>query len=176
MSSVRRLASGLLRRVLRYAPSDSQDWANAMLRELDFIESDWAALFWALGSTAAIFRYSVPRRLRTFFGKRSNQREGPMVKDIAKKAAGVATGVVIATGVVLAAFGIVWLLFYLFPKWDLGPIPWWVGVIVVPEIIFVVAVVALWRKRRPMAVGILLLAVTLVAHFVAHVAAHGTNP
>lgn len=99
-----------------------------------------------------------------------------MVKDIAKKAAGVATGVVIATGVVLAAFGIVWLLFYLFPKWDLGPIPWWVGVIVVPEIIFVVAVVAFWRKRRPMAVGILLLAVTLVAHFVAHVAAHGTNP
>jgi hypothetical protein len=47
-----------------------------------------------------------------------------------------------------------------------------VGVIVLPEIIFVVAIVALWRKRRPMAVGILLLAVTLGTHFIVHVANH----
>jgi cytochrome c oxidase assembly factor CtaG len=39
--------------------------------------------------------------------------------------------------------------------------PWWVAMIVIPEMIFIVAVVALWRKRRSMAVGILLSAVTL---------------
>src|SRR5713226_10345995 len=37
MSAIRRWASGLLRAVLRHTPSDSQDWANAMLRELDVI-------------------------------------------------------------------------------------------------------------------------------------------
>lgn len=29
-----------------------------MVREMDFVEGDWAALFWAVGSTAALFRYS----------------------------------------------------------------------------------------------------------------------
>jgi|HubBroStandDraft_1064217.scaffolds.fasta_scaffold05632_5 hypothetical protein len=172
MSGIRSAASRLLRAVLRYAPPDSQDWVNAMLRELDFIESDWAAFFWALGSTTAIFKYSVPRRLRAWFGKNSGAEEKLMIKDIGKKAAGVASGVAIAAGVTLGAFGLVWLMFYLFPKWDLGPVPWWVGVIVLPETIFVVAIVALWRKRRPMAVGILLLAVTLGTHFIVHVVNH----
>ena len=62
MSTVRRFAAKLLRPVICHAPDESQDWANAMLRELDFIESDWAALLWALGSTTAIFRHGVPRR------------------------------------------------------------------------------------------------------------------
>jgi hypothetical protein len=47
-----------------------------MLSELDFIESDWAALFWALGSARAIFKYSIPRLLRAGLGKRSSQEEG----------------------------------------------------------------------------------------------------
>jgi hypothetical protein len=46
------------------------------------------------------------------------------------------------------------------------------AVIVVPETIFVVAAVALWRKRRPMAVGLVLSAVTLVAHVVVHLTTH----
>ena len=29
-----------------------------MLREMDFIEGDWAALFWALGSATALFKHS----------------------------------------------------------------------------------------------------------------------
>jgi hypothetical protein len=52
----------------------AQDWANAMLRELDFIESGWAALFWALGSTTAIYRYSS-RGLRAWFRKYSGHEE-----------------------------------------------------------------------------------------------------
>ena len=58
MSATRRWASRLLRAAVRHASSESQDWANAMLRELDFIENDWEALVLALGSTAAIFRHS----------------------------------------------------------------------------------------------------------------------
>lgn len=175
MSAMRRLASRLLRAVLRHAPPDSQGWASAMLRELDFIESDWAAFFWALGSTTAIFRYSVPRRLRTWLGKDSRNQEGLTMKGMGKKAAGVGAGIGIALGVCACAWGLVWLMFYLFPKSDLGPMPWWVGMVVIPETIFVVAVVTLWRKRRPMAIGILLLGITLVTHFAIHVANHANH-
>jgi hypothetical protein len=42
-----------------------------MLREMDFVEGDWAALFWALGSATALFRGSeVPSTmlwLKRFF-------------------------------------------------------------------------------------------------------------
>jgi hypothetical protein len=67
MSTVRRFASKVLRVVIRHASDESRDWANAMLRELDFIESDWAALLWALGSTTAISRHGVPRGLKAWF-------------------------------------------------------------------------------------------------------------
>jgi hypothetical protein len=146
MSAIRRLASRLLRAAARHSSSATQDWANAILRELDFIEGDWAALFWALGGAAAIFRHSVTR--------------------------GVTAGIVLVLAVTSLALVLVRQLFYAFPAWDLGSMPWWVAMIVIPEIIFVVAVVALWRKRRSVATGILLSAIVLAVHFVVHAATH----
>jgi len=32
----------------------ARDWGLAMSREMDFIENDWAALFWAIGSVKAL--------------------------------------------------------------------------------------------------------------------------
>src|ERR1700683_1751558 len=127
MSMGRRLTSRLLNAVARHSLPSSRDWANAMVRELDFIESDWVAFFWALGCATAIFRYSIPRRLRAMFGKQSSEGSKPMANGIGKKTVGVLSGIAVAAGVVLGAFGIVWLLFYLFPKWDLGPLPWWIA-------------------------------------------------
>lgn len=170
MSAIHSLASRLLRAVARHSPSATQDWANAMLRELDFIESDWAALLWALGSTAAIFRHSAPRALRAWLEKRRDQSPGSVKESIGKKAAGVTAGIVIVLAVTSLAFVLVRQLFYAFPAWDLGSMPWWVAMIVIPEIIFVVTAVALWRKRRSMATGILLSAIVLVVHFVVHAA------
>ena len=46
MSRLRGFAVWLLNAVLRHAPEHCQQWASAMLRELDFIEGDWAALFY----------------------------------------------------------------------------------------------------------------------------------
>jgi hypothetical protein len=46
------------------------------------------------------------------------------------------------------------------------------AVIVIPETIFIVSALALWRKRRSMAVGIVMSAVTLVAHVVVHLTTH----
>lgn len=172
MSAMRKLASRLLRAVARFSPPASQGWAKAMLRELDFIESDWAALFWALGSTAAIFRHSVPRALRAWLEKRREQSQGLQKESVGKKAAGVLSGIVVVLAVTSLAFVLVRQLFYAFPAWDLGSMPWWVAMIVIPEILFVVTAVALWRKRRSMATGILLSAIVLAVHFVVHAATH----
>jgi hypothetical protein len=51
-----RLASTILTAAIRGASPEVREWGNAMLREMDFIEGDWAALFWALGSATALFR------------------------------------------------------------------------------------------------------------------------
>jgi cytochrome bd-type quinol oxidase subunit 2 len=172
MSAIRKLASRLLRAVARHSQPATQDWANAMLRELDFIESDWAALLWALGSTAVIFGHSLPRAFRAWLEKRREQNQGSRKESIGKKAAGVTAGIVIVLAVTSLAFALVRQLFYAFPAWDLGSMPWWVAMIVIPEIIFVVTAVALWRKRRSVATGILLSGIVLVVHFVVHAATH----
>jgi hypothetical protein len=59
MGAPRKLATGLLRAVLRLVPEESRQWATAMLHELDFVDGDWAALFWALGSVTAILRHAA---------------------------------------------------------------------------------------------------------------------
>ncbi len=172
MPAIRRLAVRLLRAVLRHASAGNQEWANAMLRELDFIENDWAALFWALGSATAIFRHSG-RGLKAWFGNKPGRREERM-NNIGKRAVGVASGVVIAGALVVCAFGLLLLTAYLFPSLGLDHLEWthWLAVIVIPEAIFIIAVVRLWRKRGPLAIGIILSAVVLAVHFAIHVATH----
>lgn len=172
MGRARRLASRLLQWVARRASPGCRDWAQAMLRELDFIGSDWVAFFWALGGATAIFKHSIPRRLKALLW---GSEEKPMANDIGKKTVGVLSGIAVAAAVILCAFGVVWLLFRFFPGWELGPVPWWAVVIVAPEISFIAGVVMLWRRKRPMAVGILLMAITVATHVVMHVAAHGTS-
>ena len=53
---IRRLAAAILGFAIRHSASESQDWGKAMRREMDFVENDWAALRWALGSVSAILR------------------------------------------------------------------------------------------------------------------------
>jgi hypothetical protein len=173
MTLARRLASRLLHAVLRHSPYYSREWASAMLRELDFIESDWVAFFWALGSTTAIFKHSV-RGWKAWFGRESSHKEEAM-NNVGKKAVGIASGVGIAGMLVVCAFGLLLLANYLLPGLGLDRLEWthWLTVIVIPELIFIVAVATMWQKRRPMAVGILLMAVVLATHAVVHIALHG---
>ncbi len=56
MAPSRRLALKILNAVVRFASPAAQDWAKAMLRELDFIENDWTALLWAIGSTRILLK------------------------------------------------------------------------------------------------------------------------
>jgi hypothetical protein len=57
MSYLRRLALKISNTVVTYASPGSKEWAEALAREVAFVESDWAALVWALGSVRVLFRY-----------------------------------------------------------------------------------------------------------------------
>jgi hypothetical protein len=98
-----------------------------------------------------------------------------MINNIGKRTAGIVTGIAIAAVLIVSAFGLVHLLFYFVPAWDLRPMPWLIAAVAISEAIFIYAVVTQWHKRRPMAVGILLSALVLVTHVVVHVATHAPN-
>lgn len=175
MSLTRRLASRLLNSVVRHASPQSHDWGNAMLRELDFVESDWGALLWALGSTAALFRHSVPHQLRARLEKRFGPTEWGMLKNIGKKTIGVLWGVLIAGGVLtICVLGLLRLAPAFFPAWQSGHARFveWLAIVGIPEAVFMVTAVAFWRKKRYMAAGIALAAMTLITHAIVHAATH----
>jgi hypothetical protein len=54
MTLLRQLVLKLSAAVVFYAPLGSQDWAEAIAREIAHIPSDWLALRWALGSTRVL--------------------------------------------------------------------------------------------------------------------------
>lgn len=165
MSRVRGFAIWLLDAVLRFAPEHCREWATAMMCELHFIESDWAALWWALGSVAAIFRHCGRELAQAGFTRR---KEAEM-KDVAWVFAGVLASVLL----IVCAMGLFQLAEYFFPAMHQS-IPWptWLVVFFLPETLFVIGTVRFWRKRRPMAVGVLLAAVIFATHFVMHVVSH----
>jgi hypothetical protein len=146
-----------------------------MLREMDFIETDWAALWWALGSAAAIFRYSIPCEMAAWVKKQSGWLNQGTLRSMSRKAAGLGTGVVISISVLTACiFGLTRVSPFLFPEWHLAEMPsaQYLSVLGIPETIFVIATVALWRRRRAVSAGILVSAITLVAHFTIYMSTH----
>jgi len=171
MGAPRSIAAALLQGALRLAPEASREWAAAMLRELDFIPGEWAALWWALGSAAAIFRHAA-RGWRTRLINRKTKEE--QMNSTGKKAIGFVSGIAAAFALVLCAFGVQTLVEYLFPalKLDYGAITHVITMIVIPEATFVVAAVLLWRKRAAVAAGILLFAVTAGLHVIVYLAMH----
>jgi len=164
MGNARAVARWLLTAVLRNCPEDSREWAEAMLRELDFIEGDWAALWWALGGATAIFRHSG--WVRAWFKKRKEDR----MNDMGKKTVGLLSGIGLAVALVLVAFGLLFGTAVLFPSLGLDHAEWIhvLTIVIIPETIFVTAAILLWRKRTPTAVGILLTGLVLVVHVLHH--------
>jgi hypothetical protein len=171
MGAPRTLAAKLLRAVVRLAPRESRDWAFAMLRELEFIESEWGTLFWALGSTTAILRHVVSA-WRGWFRRNSN-KEAHM-NNTGKRALGVGLGMLSALALLGCAFAVLRIAALLFPGLGIEHTEWthWLAVIVIPEAIFVAATVMLWRKRGPVAAGILAMALVVALHVAVHLTLH----
>ena len=84
MTVARRVAFALVNAVARNVPPDRRAWGQAMVRELDFIDGDWAALSWALGSTTALSVHAG------------------LLKKIGRSIGGVLSGAGIAGGVFVA--------------------------------------------------------------------------
>jgi hypothetical protein len=144
-----------------------------MLREMECIPTDWAALRWACGSTSAIFRYSLEHAWRDEPGNHSGDG---LLKAVGKTVGGLALAVAFCVSVLA-----VWVLSFtrlstfLVPEWHLALMPWpaCLGVLGMPETIFVIVAALLWRKRKTVSAGILACAVTLATHFILYVSAHG---
>jgi len=58
VSMIRRMANWLVLGMLKRADGSRRDWALGMSAEVDVIESDWAALWFALGCSAALWQAS----------------------------------------------------------------------------------------------------------------------
>ena len=172
MSMTRRLASRVLTVMIRHSSSESQLWGNAMLRELDFIEGDWAALVWAFGSTAALCRHSVISQLRTLGDRHFN--ETFQVKRFAKQTTGIVSGVVVA-GTVLAICAGIFIGLIRFASWQNtnGRLADRLLIVVIPETLYIVGIITLWRRRKSVALGFLLAGVILITHAMIHFATHG---
>lgn len=169
MGAPRKLAGALLKGVLRLAPHASRKWAAAMLHELEFIQGDWAALFWALGSRAAILRHAASS-WRKWFRNKSNKEAN--MNNTGKKALGVGLGMFSALALVGCALAVLRIVGALFPALDHSPWAYWLAVMAIPEAIFVAATVMLWRKRGPVAAGILATALVMALHVAVHLTLH----
>jgi hypothetical protein len=169
MGAPRKFAGALLRAVLRLAPVESRDWAQAMLRELDFIEGEWAALFWAIGSTTAVLRHAASG-WRRWFKSKSNQEAG--MSSTGKKALGVGLGILSALALAGCGFAVLRIIRIVFPALEHSPWAYWLAVMAMPEAIFVIATVMLWRKRGPVAAGILAVGLVMALHVAVHLTLH----
>jgi heme/copper-type cytochrome/quinol oxidase subunit 4 len=63
-----------LNAVIRRAPPEMREWGTAMLREMDFIESDWDALVWAFGGAKSVI--TMRKRSETMRGQEINRISG----------------------------------------------------------------------------------------------------
>jgi hypothetical protein len=171
MSAIRGLAHWIMQRALRCSRAENDEWAQAMLHEMDFIESDWAALWWALGCTTAIWRQAARAASRRLWIHRRTKEAG--MNENGNKAVDFLSGVGLALGVAAVALGVLFVMFSYFPFMQDHHVGQWfhygIGIFI-PEMVFIVSTIALWRKRRPMAVGILLVAAGSWVHLAVHFA------
>src|SRR5262249_31117869 len=99
MRPTRKLAAVLLKTALRHSGAESQCWAEAMLRELDCVEGDGAALRWAVGGSTALLRPSASRRGSRWLTRALGPEGEPA--SARKKALGAVLGVALS-GAILA--------------------------------------------------------------------------
>ena len=91
-----------------------------------------------------------------------------------KMAVGVGLGMLSALALVGCAFAVLRILGLLFPGLGHSNSSWvyWLAVMAIPEAIFVVATVLLWRKRGPVAAGILATGLVMALHVAVHFTLH----
>ncbi|HLY28937.1 MAG TPA: hypothetical protein VKQ72_21500 [Aggregatilineales bacterium] len=162
-----------MREISRLAPTSTREWAEAMLGELEFVEGDWDASCWALGSAAAIVR-SSGREWVALAVTQTIRWEERAMEQMGKKAGLMAAGALGAVALVAVAFGLLFLTAVLFPSLGLDRAEWThvLFVVVIPMALCLAGVIWLWRTKRPVALGILLSVGGFGTHLAVHFASH----
>ena len=146
-TKLRRVAADLLSLVAAHAPTNLKEWVRAMQAELDHVEGDWSAFFWALGGIAAVLKLSMLQLLLTPRWKEKN-----MIKYI---------GQILLSAIVALAVCFVWIFVWLTAlkvaglQWGSLPMWRWMFIFLV-EVIYVAIATKLWRRRKLVSVGIAL--------------------
>jgi hypothetical protein len=180
MSAPRNLARRLLRAALQFAPPGCREWTEAMLSELEFIEGEWPALFWALGCTTAIFRQCLlewgaqfGKQLGNLLGIRPIKEENK-VNSTGKKTLGVLSGVGIALALGVGAFFLRNVIADMLLAVGIQKSMWshLLSVLAPTEVVLIIAAVLLWKRRTPVAVGILVTCAVMAIHVAVTLASH----
>src|SRR5262249_21833267 len=174
MPAIRKLAIAVLDLVVRHSPSEARSWGGAMMREMDFVENDWSAVRWALGSTTALCRYSIAQQLEVLLHR---SHHAWSLKGSAKKIPAVLSGMVAAA--VVLGICLLLLSILLRASWfnsasnpALGKLADRLLFVVIPDVLYLAAAVALWRQRKAIALGIVAAGAILMAHALVHFVTH----
>ena len=172
-SALRRAAQSLLGLAMHLVPENGRDWAAAMLHELDFVEGDWAALWWAVGGVTVIARQLAGQWV---VGRSEQIRKwkDKAMEQMGKKAGWLIAGALGAIALSAAAFGLLYWTAVSFPNLGLDRAEWThiLFIIVIPALISLGFVLRFWRRQRPMAIGILLSLLVMTTHVAVHFAHH----
>ena len=81
-------------------------------------------------------------------------------------------GALSALMLVGCAFAILRITDLMFPRMGIAHMEWthWLAVLVIPEAIFIIAAIALWKKKGPIAAGILTIGLMIGLHVAVHLA------
>jgi hypothetical protein len=145
-----------------------------MVREMHFIEVDRDALFWAVGSVATLFRYSIRHQLRASIERALSSVTRTELKNIVRNTGGILYGAGLAAGA-LALCLFAFLAFLHFQSWHLRCERLSDGLLIslVPVAGYLLAILMLWKRKRCPALGVLIAGLILLAHVIVHHVAHG---
>ena len=137
------------------APAKFADWARAMLGELDYVEDDWSAFFWALGSIGVLLRFSTIQLLLI-----PKWRDKSMIRHTGQ----VLLGAVVA-GIVCMAGSLVCIALLKVAGLQLSDVRMSQRLIFIflLEVTYVVIATAQWRRRKFVSVGVSLAGLTQLA-------------
>jgi hypothetical protein len=170
VSAIRKFAWVILNGLVQHSAGEARSWGNAMLREMDFVENDWSALSWALGSGKALCRFSLLQEAKSFLDRAHRELSG---KAMIRRMPTMLLGFTIAAAVLSLCTMTLARLSHI--SW-FDPMYYKIAdrllFVVVPVALYLVSAAALWRRRRSIAVGILTAGVILITHVIVHYATH----
>jgi len=163
MSPIRGVALRVLHFVVRLTPPRTKCWGEAMIGEMDHIDDEWDALLWALGGTLALCRCALIEHLKNLRNlladEVSAQRKASHLIKSILSGVGVAAVVLI-----ISMFTLTNLQRMALVAPSQARLAQLLFAVVIPDVLCLLAALALWRPQRRLTSGILAAGAALGAH------------